>query len=98
MNRNLVTMNLDIKTELSVKKIGKEIVAYFGEDMVFMSEEQAENLLEYLDAQIHDKAETREYMEERVSTLEEEVLDLQSDLDEANELVGRLEDTLQEAM
>jgi enhancing lycopene biosynthesis protein 2 len=98
MNRNLITMNLDKNTELSVKRVGKEIVACFGEDMIFMSEEQAENLLAYLDAQIHDKTETREYMVERILELEDFNFDMQSDLDEANDLVNSLEEALQEAM
>lgn len=83
MNRNLVTMNLDKNTKVTVKRIGKELVIYFGEDMIFMDEEQAEESLLQLDAELHDKTETREYMEERIEILENMVADMEENYEVA---------------
>ena len=69
----------------------------FGMDLcVFMTNKQAETLFKELDEKLHESTVTYEYMKNELSEKEDIIFNIQQDLDEANENVERLQDSLQE--
>jgi len=100
INAHIEQEQLDIEVSDSKQSDGIEYrVLNFGINTnIFMSTEQAEALFVELDIRLHEQTDTREYLKNEMSEMEDKIFDLTDELEKSNELIEQLEENLADAI
>ena len=72
----------------------KQFAVCFGEDMVYINNDLAEDLFQKLDEALHEPTMTNQYMKDELDEKEDRIFTIQDDLDVAKDEIERLRDNL----